>query len=273
MTTQCIDILTELESWYERDNGQYLLASIREVHQKLLDTSFGYHIVQLGSSRGHPLFDSSPINHRIYAAQRPGKGVGLVTLADELPLESDSIDTVIAHHSLEFAEYPHQVLREIQRVLTPQGHLLLVGFNPYSLQGLNTRLRGLSGNSLWHHHKPVSERRLTDWLHLLGCEVHSSTRLYSVPPTGGNRLRQWLMRCDDWSNRHNLPVGGLYILHAVKQVSALQRPRHPLRLRSERLIGLAVPKPGAAPSPTPATPAASPLAPHTIHRSRGDVTA
>ena len=264
MNAQFSDILTQLESWYARENGQYLLDCTREATARLLDTSFGYHLLQLGVIRGQPLYENSPINHRIYCADRAGDSVGLLAQADELPFESDSIDAVIAHHSLEFVANPHQVLREIQRVLTPQGHLLLIGFNPFSIQGLNTRLRGLSRQSLWHRHNPVSERRLTDWLHLLGCEVQSSTRLYALPPVGGSRIRRWLMQCNAWSSRYNLPVGGVYLLHAVKQVSALHRPRRQLRLRGERLIGLAVPKPSAAPSPAPVAPGL-----HGSHPARG----
>jgi SAM-dependent methyltransferase len=254
MNSECTDILAELESWYARENGQYLLEKTRVAVQDLLDTSFGYHILQLGVTGGRPLCQSSPINHRIYAAEHPGAGVGLLAHASELPLDSDSIDTVIAHHCLEFAPNPHQVLREIQRVLTPQGQLLVVGFNPYSLLGINTYLRGLSRESLWHQHHPVGEKRLTDWLHLLGCEVQDIIRLYGVPPAGGGKLRQWLTRADAWSQRNSLPLGGLYILHATKQVSALNRPRLQLRSRGERLIGL-VPKPAPAPTPAPSAPA------------------
>jgi SAM-dependent methyltransferase len=248
-TGECIDILTELESWYARDNGQYLLGGTRKAVEEVLDTAFGYHLLQTGCTRGHALFAASPINHRIYAAQRAGEQVSLVALADELPLESDSIDMVIAHHALDFANNPHQVLREIQRVLTPQGQLLIIGFNPHSLAGLGTRLRGMSRKSLWHGHRGVSESRLTDWLHLLGCEVQDATRLGAVPLAGRGAIRRWLMRLDNWSNRHNLPGGGLYILHAIKQVSAVHRPRRQWQLRRERLIGL-VPKPAQAPAPT-----------------------
>lgn len=255
MRADCIDILSELESWYARENGQYLLETTQDALQEVLDTSFGYHILQLGLPGGHELAAASPIHHRIYASERPGPAATLVCNSDELPLDSDSIDAVIAHHSLEFAANPHQVLREIQRVLTPQGQLLVIGFNPFSLHGLGTALRGLSRNSLWRQHRPVSERRLADWLHLLGCEVQECIRLYGIPPVGSGRLRQWLTRADRWSSEHNLPTGGVYILHAIKQVSAVHRPRSQLRLRSERLIGLAVPKPGVAPSPTPAVPA------------------
>ena len=250
---ECIDILTELESWYGRDNGQYLLEATHRAAQGLLDTAFGYHILQLGVAGTRPLCQSSRINHRIYCAGRPGHNVGLVADADELPLDSDSVDTVIAHHCLEFALNPHQVLREIQRVLTPQGQLLVIGFNPYSLLGLNTYLRGLLREPLWHRHRPVSEKRLTDWLHLLGCEVQDIIRLYGVPLAGSGRLRQWLANGDAWTARNNLAIGGLYILHATKQVAAINRPRWLLRSRGNRLIGL-VPKPTTAPTPAPSTP-------------------
>ena len=255
-TGECIDIFTELESWYSRENGRYLLAGTREAVGGILDTAFGYHLLQTGCTRGHALFDASPINHRIYAAQRAGDQISLLALADELPLESDSIDTLIAHHTLDFADNPHQVLREIQRVLTPQGQLIIVGFNPHSLLGLGARIRGISRKSLWHRHKGVSESRLTDWLHLLGCEVQDASRLGAVPLVGRGALRRWLMRLDDWGNRHNLPVGGLYIVHAIKQVSAVHRPRRQWQLRRERLIGL-VPKPTPAPTPTPFRPTRS----------------
>jgi SAM-dependent methyltransferase len=248
MRLDSIDILTELESWYARDNGKYLLEAIRGATQGLLDTSFGYHILQLGISGGRPLCQGSPINHRLYCAQRPGEGVGLVAAPDELPIDSDSVDAIVAHHCLEFAANPHQVLREIQRVLTPQGQLLVIGFNPYSLLGCKTRLRGLLHDPLWSRQRFVSEHRLTDWLHLLGCEVLDTRRLYALPPAGRGRLRRLIARCDTWTAQHNLPIGGVYILHATKHVAGLHRPRRPLLSRRGRLIGLV---PEAAPTPAP----------------------
>jgi SAM-dependent methyltransferase len=245
---ECIDILAELEAWYARDAGQYLLDATRSTVQNLLDTSFGYHILQLGVSGIRPLCQGSPINHRLYCANRAGPGVSLVAEPDELPLESDSVDAIIAHHCLEFASNPHQVLREIQRVLTPQGQLLVIGFNPFSLLGCKTHLRSVARDPLWSRHQPVSERRLTDWLHLLGCEVLDTFRLYGLPPVGSGRLRQFIARGDAWTARHNLHIGGLYILHATKHVAGLHRPRRPLLARRGRLIGL-VPKPAPTPAP------------------------
>lgn len=133
--------------------------------------------------------------------------------------------------------------------------MLVIGFNPYSLLGMNAALRGLSRNSLWHWHSPVGRSRLIDWLHLLGCEVEDCTFVGSIPLGGGATLRHWLRRVDNWGNRHRLPTGGIYILHAIKHVPALRRPRRQWQLRRERLFGL-VPRPAPAPSPTPYRPAA-----------------
>ncbi|RKZ56191.1 MAG: class I SAM-dependent methyltransferase [Gammaproteobacteria bacterium] len=244
-----------LEAWYQGKNGPYVLASLRRALQPVLDLSFGYHILQMGIARDCPLYEQSTINHRIYSADSPGGAVNLVSHSDELPLESDSIDTLIAHHSLEFGPNPHRVLREMQRVLAPQGHLLIVGVNPYSLLGAGAALRRIARNPLWRAQHPVSRHRLTDWLHLLGCEVQSCSHVYGLPPIGGGKIHDLLTRGDAWSNEHKLPTGGLYVLHAIKQVSALNKPRLRLRERGERLIGLAVPKPSVAPSPAPAVPA------------------
>ncbi len=270
MSNESHQISRGLESWYGRKNGQYLLTSIRQSLEPTLDVSFGYHILQMAVAPGYELYDRSPINHRVYCADQRAPNVSLVARADELPLESDSVDTIIAHHSLEFGPNPHNVLREMQRILAPQGHLLIVGFNPYSLFGAATRLRGLSRKSLWHQHNPVSKRRLTDWLHLLGCEVQSCSNIYGLPPVGSARVHALLARCDSWSNDHNLPTGGVYVLHAIKQVSAMNKPRLRLRERGERLIGLAVPKPkpGTVPSPAPAVSGSRRLT-----KSKGEVAA
>jgi SAM-dependent methyltransferase len=251
MQAECSDIFERLESWYTRDNGQYLLDATRSAVQDRLDRAFGYHILQLGLQGSRPLCEASPINHRLVCAARAGAGVALVGRADELPLESDSVDAVIAHHCLEFSPNPHQALREMQRVLTPQGQLLVIGFNPYSLHGASSYLRGLIRQPLWQQHQPVSEKRLTDWLHLLGCEVQAVRRVYTVPPLGGGKIRAGLVSLDQWSSGLNLPLGGVYLLHATKQVTGLNKPRRLQRGRRGRLVGL-VPKS----APTPSSPAA-----------------
>ncbi|RLQ22952.1 methyltransferase domain-containing protein [Seongchinamella sediminis] len=258
MSGQFNDILRELESWYRRDRGQYLLSRLRAELSPFLDNAFGYHILQIGPLQGEPLFGDCRIHHRVQACNRPGSDIGLVCESGEIPLESDSVDVILAHHSLEFVANPHQVLRELQRVLTPQGQLLLIGFNPYSLRGVVTRVRGLSRKSPWHGHFPVSNSRLADWLHLLNFELCEHAHVYAVPPVGSGRVRRMTESLDNWCQQHRLPIGGLYLQRAIKQVAAQNRPRSRLRRHGEKLIDLAVPRPGVAPTPAPNAPTRTP---------------
>ncbi|MCQ4062135.1 class I SAM-dependent methyltransferase, partial [Klebsiella pneumoniae] len=55
---------------------------------------------------------------------------------EELPFESQSLDMIVLPHVLEFSEDPHQLLREVERVLMPEGRVVITGFNPMSLWGL-----------------------------------------------------------------------------------------------------------------------------------------
>ncbi|WP_167854771.1 class I SAM-dependent methyltransferase [Mangrovimicrobium sediminis] len=251
MANQFTDISAILETWYQGERGSYLLAQLQAELDRRLETAFGYHMLQLGPLDCGPLFGECRIRHRIFAGEQAGADIGLLCERGELPLESDSIDVIIAHHALEFVENPHQVLRELQRVLVPQGQLLITGWNPHSLVGLGSALRGLHRRSPWRAHRPVSPHRLTDWLNLLGCDAEHCSYLYNLPPLGTGRLRQWMEKGDQWCATHGLPTGGLYLMHAVKQVPAHKRPRS-VRRRAGKLIGLAVPGPAAQPSPAPA---------------------
>jgi SAM-dependent methyltransferase len=250
---QSIEISRALESWYSRPSGEELCVKLCERIQPILDMAFGYHILQVGPLPARSLIASSPINHRFYASEADTSATSLLCHPDELPLESDSVDALVAFHALEFDEHPHGSLREMLRVLRPYGHLVIVGFNPYSLLGVSQYLRGMRSNSLWHHaqHHPVSAHRLTDWLSLLDCELESIEQLFPIPLMGAGRVHQLIADVDRWAMRHNLPGGSVYIAHAIKQIAGVRRPR-PVDARApRRLPGLSV---AGAPAPTPRQP-------------------
>jgi hypothetical protein len=46
---------------------------------------------------------------------------------------------VVLPHALELARDPHHALREVERVLVPEGRVVISGFNPASLWGLRQR--------------------------------------------------------------------------------------------------------------------------------------
>ncbi|MFK7831477.1 MAG: class I SAM-dependent methyltransferase [Congregibacter sp.] len=252
---QSIEISQALESWYAKHYGSELCELIRERMRPLLDRAFGYHILQMGPLPALSLLDGSTINHRMYASGGGVPGVSLCCHGDELPLETASVDMLVAFHALEFDAHPHGSLREMQRVLRPQGHLVIIGFNPRSLFGFSHYLRRFRRGSLWQRHHPVSLHRLTDWLHLLDCELDSIQHLFPLPMPAqrgrGTRRRGLAERVDQFAAKHQLPGGSLYIAHAMKQIGGVRRPRLvPLRTR-DRFVGLAV---AGSPSPTPRHP-------------------
>ncbi len=242
------EICSRLETWYESPRGQYLLQQEQALTRNLLDNVFGYHQLQLGVTRHQALAVDSQLGHKIYSNLQAGGSVGLQAEPDCLPLANDSIDAVVLHHALEFSDKPHALLREAHRVVAPQGHLLIVGFNPISLYGVGARLRGLFPERLWSDAHHISTRRLGDWLDLLGAEMQSVQHCFVTPPAGGERLFRFLSRCDRLAMRYHLPLGGVYVVRAQKKVSTLTPNR--IRWRKPvgaRLIGLSVPKPVASP--------------------------
>lgn len=248
MALQFSEISQRLESWFARPRGQYLLQQEQQLAARLLKECFGYHQLQLGVTGICHLKPASPLGHEIYSCSIPGRDVDLLSEPDSLPLANDSIDAVLLHHSLEFSQSPHRLLREAHRVLAPQGHLVIIGFNPVSLFGSVVRVAGLFPDRLWSETHSISAHRLNDWLDLLGVELQGVHHGFVMPPAGGERVFRFLANCDAMAIRYRLPLGGFYAVHARKTVSALTQAR--IRWRrpvAAPLIGLSVPKPVASP--------------------------
>jgi SAM-dependent methyltransferase len=243
-----IDICDQLESWYSKPHGQYLLAQENRLVSQQLQQVFGYHFLQVGVTRNQSLGQDSALNHKIISAIGPGPAVDLVSDGHSLPFADDGVDVVLLHHALEFAEDPHSLLREAHRVVSAQGHILILGFNPVSLFGLNLGLRGLLHTGPWQQVNTMGTGRLRDWLHVLGAKVQSLQYCFSAPPVGGERVHRYLRTLDGFCTRHQWPVGGVYLMHAQKRVMTLTPSRRRWQTRmGSKLIDLTAPKP--VPSP------------------------
>ena len=91
-----------------------------------------------------------------------------------LPVESDSIDAMLLPHTLDYSDRPHEILREVDRVLRADGHIVILGFKPAGLLGLRRLIPG-GGMPPGADHL-ISDRRLRDWLKLLDMRVRGSLR-------------------------------------------------------------------------------------------------
>jgi SAM-dependent methyltransferase len=234
-------ILSSFEGFLETDPGRHVLAWEQELLDRLVADVFGYHALQLGAPRLDALRENRMPLRAIALegpgelarlAQGPAEGrdrrqASLVTRFEDLPFASQSVDLVVMPHVLEFADEPHAVLREVERVLVPEGQVIITGFNPASLWGLRhgaTRL-GLRPY-LPAQGQLIALPRIKDWLKLLSFEANRGRFGCYVPWV---RSSAWLER---WSflekagDRWWPVLGGVYAVSAVK------------RVRGMRLVGL-----------------------------------
>lgn len=227
----------ELRAWFAGSLGQSLLGNERQLLERLLPDLFGYHAVQLGDMVPGRMLSSSRILHRVVADPAPVSAAEslLVCEPDQLPLPSDSVDLVLVHHLLDVAQQPHAILREAARVLIPEGHLLIVGFNPWSLWGVwRWLLMPVSGQP-WLK-RPLSPQRLVDWLALLDFDVVGLESVCFVPPVEQPAIRrrlQWLERAGRRWWRQN---GAAYMVLATKRRPGMTPVRQQQRVKRQQLL-------------------------------------
>ena len=90
--------------------------------------------------------------------------------AYNLPLQCDSVDMIILPHILEFDAFRFQTMREVERVLKPEGTVVILNFNPWSLWVRYQYLWDKRLADSWRGHF-ISRSRVVDWLKLLNFEV------------------------------------------------------------------------------------------------------
>ncbi|PKO83653.1 MAG: SAM-dependent methyltransferase [Betaproteobacteria bacterium HGW-Betaproteobacteria-11] len=229
------------EEWLTTPAGQYVLDWEQKKHDLLVADLFGFNAAQLA----FPCHDLLRANRMPFHFRcDDGRYVGdPEVLADPhyLPFDKKSIDLVVMPHALEFDANPHQVLREVERVLVPEGHVIITGFNPFSLWGAKRKLSRREGVPPWRGHY-ISVPRLKDWLTLLGFEMQAGAfGCYAPAVTQEKWLRRF--RFMDAAGDRWWPIAGaVYVVQAVKR-------RHGMRLilpawkdrkeRAKALVGVA----------------------------------
>jgi SAM-dependent methyltransferase len=235
------DVCSSLKQWYEdspagRDLSQALAGAL--IPQ--LSLLFGYNALILGAPDAVDVRDSvrTRLVSRVYNSEANAVAMttgAVVADVDDLPFESNSIDVVIAVNALDLTANPHQALREIHRVLTPQGVLLLAGFSPWSLLSLQRRWFDHRRN-LKSRFSAIGAQRVEDWLHLLEFETAPPRFFLQMPPSPAPLLRRVTQRVNRTLEGTRLPLGGVYLITAQKSVSAHIRKLNPARKFSARLI-------------------------------------
>jgi SAM-dependent methyltransferase len=211
-------------AWYQQGVGERLITAEKDELADLLPRLYGYHLLFLGDPGLTALTQSSLISHRILinpqTVSQAGEMSYLQAEIESLPLRNDSVDVVVLSHTLEQVANPHEVLRETHRVLIPEGHVVITGFNPYSLWGAWHLYQRFSGKSP-KHGKMLGLNRVRDWLKLLNFQIVGGKMCYFRPPLNQEKVNEKLSFMDKWGNTCCPYLGGAYSLLAVKRVIPL----------------------------------------------------
>ncbi|WP_346839686.1 class I SAM-dependent methyltransferase [Microbulbifer sp. SAOS-129_SWC] len=223
------DSCQALSHWFASNLGQEILSQQLALAQPLVERLFGYHLMQAGVTSAVDFAACSRINHRFrFSASAQQAGAALVEF-EQLPLPSESIDVAVLHHLLDFSAQPHQVLREAARVLIPGGHLVLIGFNPFSLLGLS---RLLFSGGAHQRGNQLRAARVADWMHLLDLQAATIERGFFRVPLQQRELLAKTTWMERFGARWRLPWGGFYIIVARKEVVRMRTIK--LNWRGER---------------------------------------
>jgi SAM-dependent methyltransferase len=231
---------TPLDAWFATALGRLLLARERTVVGAALDDIFGNQFLQIGHWGASDNFLPLARTPRSALIAGPGAPGSCVSHAAQLAIQTQSIDVVLLPHTLEFDVEPQAVIREVDRVLVGEGHVLVLGFEPagpwavrhyFARRGFPPGLVGT-----------LSRRRLRDWLSLLGFDVVDTRRFLHALPIAGLDDVALGRGLEGLGQRLDGHLGSAYLLTARKRIYTLT----PIRARRRPVAKLT----GAVVEPT-----------------------
>jgi SAM-dependent methyltransferase len=233
----------DLQAWLRTPLGRRLYALECKLAGEALAQVFGWQLLQIGLwGDDDGLISESRTQRKSVLAwhgeQLPGRPPVIRSRTDSLAVASDSIDAVLLPHTLEYEPDPHEILREVGRVLSGEGHLVVLGFRPLSTWGMRHLLgpRGFPPGL----ERMIGERRLRDWLKLLGFEVVDARRYLFTLPWGSAEPSSHSFLERSGEQMWPLFASG-YLLKARKRVYTLTPIRPRWRLRPKVVGGLIEP--------------------------------
>jgi len=157
----------------------------------------------------------------------PAQGACLAALADEarLPFIDAVFDRVLIVHALEESNAVHPMLREVWRVMAPEGRLVVVAANRWSLWAQ-------SDATPFGHGRPYSRRQLAALLAGAMFEPVASARALFAPPSNWTPFVRAADAFESVGEKLWPAQGGLVLMEAVKRLYASTA-------RSERRVLLA----------------------------------
>ena len=217
----------DLQSFYDGPMGRISRRLIRERLREVWPNVRGLSVLGLGFATPYlqPFQSEAERTVAIMPAQQgvtawPGQAANVVALADEttLPLPDASFDRVIVAHILENTEALRPFLRQVWRILTPAGRVVVIAPN-------RTSLWAQFETTPFGHGRPYSRGQLERLLVDAMFTPTASTTCLHMPPFGASMLVRDGARWERWGRKTWPRLAGVHLTEATKEVMALAPDR------------------------------------------------
>ena len=217
----------DLQSFYDGQTGRIARRLITERLREVWPNVRGLSVLGLGFATPY-LRQFQTEAERVLAlmpAQQgvinwPGQAANLTALTDEtkLPLPDSSIDRVIVAHVLETSETLRPLLRQVWRILTPSGRLVVIAPN-------RTSLWAQVETTPFGHGRPFTRAQLNRLLSEAMFTPTAATTCLHMPPFGTAYIVRTGERWERWGKQLWPQLAGIHLTEAAKEVVALAPDR------------------------------------------------
>ncbi len=204
-----------LPDWFATGLGQNLLQSEADLLPKLVPQSYYKFALQIGAP-WLAVTQSLNVENCLYVCSKPSPSCDVLAVPEALPFGENCIDLLMMMHTLDYCQDPVAALREASQVISPEGVLVLTGFNPVSFWGVRRRLS--LGKTPPYNARFLGLKQVQDWLSLLGFSPLGASMLDYKLPVQSEKMRKHMAFLDGAGDRWWPICGGVYVLVAKKQI-------------------------------------------------------
>ncbi len=203
------------ESWQQLSQGEIARSELEQALIPISERIFGYYLVKIGSLSSQIALPNCPVKYQFNCSEQANEQSHLCAKSAKLPFQKGSVDAFFVLGELDFAQDPHQILREIDRAITADGRVVIAGFNPFSIAGIIKYLP-INRKNILHKGRFFTAGRIKDWLQLLSFEiVRQENLVYSSlfmrqSLNSQSRVQKWCKRYFPW-------FSSMYIIEARKR--------------------------------------------------------
>lgn len=213
-----------LQNW-ELWLAHFLGQAVIQAEQQFLASyvrGYGKHILLLGVPKQWELLRSSSLSYPLLLSPLMTKDKKVKVVESdflELPISSGSVDLVVLPHTLEFTDHSQKLLTEACRIVKPEGHIIILGFNPYSFWGLK-KLLAKNKQTHWSRHL-IKPSMIKNWLKLSDFALIKQDMLLFTPPLEHEKMYRKFKFFERIGHKIFRCFGGVYVLVAQAKVIPL----------------------------------------------------